>query len=331
MKELPCYFKKSSIPRTIWKRIKQTLTYSFPNFHSSRKLTNRNIPDWEYPSECVIVALSDTEDDYSFMCILEDSYGSNMMVPINLDDVQKESFKKMMMTGKLISNASTLKFSDGIIINNDKEIDVPKGLEVELGTQHRRRNLATAFGNKTLLVVKVTDAVGKARNETIDVMSDAIFGTFGNPKPLKSLFSSISFGKFNIVPATDLSVPNKGHIFNGVMEVTINITLEGNRDRVIVNAATKKVEEVLGLILPDPFDLVMILLEKCYFECNNYVGRAILNGWLSWFLFDFYKGKTAVHEIGVSFLIHLQICVAPVQNIPHSGNYPIVQYPHSTI
>ena len=264
-----------------------------------------------------------SEHEDMFQCILEfsDANGkSNMAVPIKLDDVQKQSLKNMVKTGNLISDVSTLKFSNGIKIN-ENGVFIPPGLEIELGERHHLRNLATAVkGDKTILVVKVTDAVGKARPETIRTISDDVFGTFGDPVNLKSQMLGCSFGKFNILPATDWSVPNKGHIFNGVMEVTIPVTLQGNSDLTIQNAVTRKVQEVLGLTLPGPFHLVMYILEGCYGNDCAWAAYAYINHWLSVYQRDYYKQVAVqMHEIGVSsFNLYF---VAPTEYIIFLENF----------
>lgn len=103
----------------------------------SRKLVNPNAAD------CVIVVSSaleigqtagvDHED--MFECVLDpsDANGkSNIVVPIELDTVQKQTLKNKMKTGELVSDTSTLKFGNGIKIG-ENGILVPPGLEIALG------------------------------------------------------------------------------------------------------------------------------------------------------------------------------------------------------
>lgn len=282
----------------------------------SRQLVNPNAAD------CVIVVSSaleigqtpggaDHED--MFECVLDpsDANGkSNIAVPIELDNVQKQALKNKMKTGELVSDSSTLKFGKGIMIS-ENGVFVPPGLEIALGKRPvtppglqnafgRSRNLAIVEGNKPILVVKVTDAVGKARSESLSTISDDVFGTFGDPVNLKSQMFDCSFGQLNILPATEDQVPNKGNIVNGVMQVTIPVTLEGNSRSTIRNAVTTKVQEVLGITLPGPFQQVMYVLEGCYLDCG-WAAYAYINSWNSVYQGVYYKQVgVQMHELGVS-------------------------------
>eukprot|EP00557_Chaetoceros_sp_GSL56_P003157 CAMPEP_0176495950 /NCGR_PEP_ID=MMETSP0200_2-20121128/10937_1 /TAXON_ID=947934 /ORGANISM="Chaetoceros sp., Strain GSL56" /LENGTH=522 /DNA_ID=CAMNT_0017893877 /DNA_START=1696 /DNA_END=3260 /DNA_ORIENTATION=- len=287
-----------------------------------RQLVNPNA------AECIIVVSSALEIEENnglehedmFECVLDpsDANGeSNIAVPINLDNVQKQTLKGKMKTGELVSDESTLKFGNGIQVGPNG-VFVPPGLEIALGKrpfsppglQHafgRSRNLAIVDGDKPILVVKVVDAVGKARAESLSTISDDVFGTFGDPVNLKSQMFACSFGQLNILPATENQVSNKGNIVNGVMQVTIPVTLEGNSRSTIRNAVTTEVQNVLGLTLPGPFQQVMYVLENCYVDCG-WAAYAYINSWNSVYQGGYYKQVgVQMHELGHNF------------NLAHSG------------
>ena len=79
---------------------------------------------------------------------------------------------------------------------------IPPGQEIKLGTPAGgdRRKLATVTGNKSMLVVRVTDVNGLVRSESAAVISDDFFGTYGDPVNMKSQFYDCSWGQLNIQP-----------------------------------------------------------------------------------------------------------------------------------
>ena len=161
--------------------------------------------------------------------------------------------------GENKANGLFLEFKDN---NNNRRLE-----------DHTRR-LASVTGDKPILVVKVTDASNPplARSESPAVIGDDIFGYHGDTVNLKSQLSDCSMGKLNIVPGVpehmDKYAIVDGEIQEGVIEITIGITLPGNDRYAIHNAVTAKVSEYLGTSLPGPYDQVMYVIEKCYVGCG---------------------------------------------------------------
>jgi hypothetical protein len=92
------------------------------------------------------------------------------------------------------------KIEDGLLVitpNTDLKFDTHRHA---IGGEARRR-LATSTGNKNVLVVRVitTDAQPTA---SMAEMSDAIFGTDGDPVNLKSQYEGCSDDQITITPAT---------------------------------------------------------------------------------------------------------------------------------
>lgn len=146
-----------------------------------------------------------------------------------------------------------------------------------------------------MLVVKVTDSVGKARSENATVISDNVFGTSGDPVNLKSQLYNCSWGQLNIIPGP---IDAEHEEAPGVIEVTIPITLEGNGRATIRNAVTTAVQSKLGFSLPGPYQQVLYVLEKCYVDCG-WAAYAYINSWNSVYQGGYYKQVgVQVHEIG---------------------------------
>ena len=104
-----------------------------------------------------------------------------------------------------------------------------------------------------------------------------------------------SMGNLNIVEG-DLSTANEAA--PGVLDVTIDIPLEGSSRAEIRNAVTTAVQAKLGITLPGPYANVLYILEGCYSECG-WAGYAYVNSWNSVYQGNFYKNVgVGMHEIG---------------------------------
>ena len=94
---------------------------------------------------------------------------------------------------------------------------------------------------------------------TADVISDKLFGTYGDSFTMKSQMEACSFGSFSAqtnYPVNDISQ----HVSApGVIDVDMNIPLLGNNRLSITDAAQYAVEEKLGFTLPGPFHHVMFI------------------------------------------------------------------------
>lgn len=176
---------------------------------------------------------------------------------------------------------------------------IPPGQEIKLETPAggNRRKLATVTGDKYMLVVKVTDVNGLARSESAAQIGDNFFNDSVN---MKSQFFDCSFGQLNLKPGA-IDPPHEAA--PGVIEVDIGLALTDtslpNRYS-IRNAVTSAVQAKLGFNLPGPYDHVLYVLEKCYFDCG-WAAYAYINSWNSVYQGNYYyMTGVQVHEIGKS-------------------------------
>jgi len=278
--------------------------------------------------ECTIVITSDYRDlevasanfeEEGFECVLDPSDAdgiSNLSFPIIASVAQKQVLKEKLNKGELISDHSTLLFGNGVQLSADG-VHVPPGLEIALGKRpNKDRRLAVLTGDKPILVVKVTDSVGKARVESPAVISSDVFSDALN---LKSQMHACSFGQLNIVPGDTSFDPDADPVAApGVIEVTISITLEGNSRAAIRNAVTTAVQAKLGTNLPGPYQQVIYVLENCYLDCG-WAAYAYVNSWNSVFQSAYYKHVgVQMHELGHNF------------NLAHSGGLDGATYTDHT-
>ncbi len=271
-------------------------------------------------SDCVIQAVAalaidpqaQTDDDEFFECELDPSDAdgiSGISVPIELDNDQKKGLKDKLRRGDLVSDESTILFKNsGIKIGNGKVL-VPPGHQIALGKRKRNKNnerrLAIVTGTKPILVVRVTDSVGKVVPFSAAQVGDDIFGTNGDPVNLKSQMHDCSFGQLDIIagdPPTNSAGANE--VAPGVIDVTIPIELVGNSRSDVRNAVTTAAQTKLGFSLPGPYQQVMYVLEGCYQDCG-WAAYAYINSWNSVYQGNYY------YMTGV--LMHGKYCILVFQ------------------
>jgi len=169
-----------------------------------------------------------------------------------------------------------------------------------------RRLGGDVVGDKPILVVKVTDSVGRAREESAIQIGDDIFGSVNDPVNLKSQLYDCSHGVLNVVPGDNGSsnpvVDQDKYSAPGVIEITIDIDITTASDRYAIhNAVTAEVQEYMGFSLPGPYEQVMYVLEKCYVGCG-WAAYAYVNSWMSVYQDVYYKQVgVLVHELGHNF------------------------------
>ena len=303
---------------------------STANLRSSKVESPRNLKVAK-ASECTIMVASDIRilegaweylEEDSFECEMDPEdmdMESGQFLPLRTSPAQLAYLNKMLKDGDLIPGESQLVHGNNVVFNSDG-LYVPPGLDIETHVRrnvNKRRKLANTIGIKPILVVKVTDSGGLARDETPALIGDDIFGTITDPVNLASQMKACSFGQLDIVPGA-ISPSTGAEAAPGVIEVTVPISLTDNDRYAIHNAVTSAVNAKLGISLPGPYEQVMYVIEKCYVNCG-YAAYAYVNSWMSVYVDRYYmQVGVQMHELGHSF------------NLAHSGGLDGATYTDHT-
>lgn len=109
-------------------------------------------------------------------------------------------------------------------------------------------------GHRSLAAFRIV-CEDKEPTLSVDEISDALFGTFGDNVTLHSIYNDCSFGKFSFDPAEGLDLKN------GVQEISLpGMKADGN-DRInLQNAATEELVKRYGSNLADKYEHVTYIL-----------------------------------------------------------------------
>ena len=165
----------------------------------------------------------------------------------------EDSILKQLHDGKLTSGTSTLMQEGAFFDDEDGALIVDEGEDLEFGGKHdqSRRKLAVT-GTKTMLALRV-EAADSSTSSSESQISDAWYGTTGDPLNLKSQYEACSYGKVTMNPA------NTNSVSNGVYTVQISETVNGVDNGVIRNAAVNEGNAQLGS-MSSQFDFVMVCI-----------------------------------------------------------------------
>eukprot|EP00804_Cyclotella_cryptica_P015357 CCRYP_007991-RA/>CCRYP_007991-RA protein AED:0.05 eAED:0.05 QI:388/1/1/1/0.6/0.5/6/917/663 len=248
-----------------------------------------------------------------FECELPDG----LTLPIAATQTQLTLLRESLNDGRLVSSVSTL---EGMTVQLDAAsvqgitdanvldsavVTLPEGPwtfftpDSSHPLHKTNRQLATYEGLKTVLVVRIIDANGLVNPDPPSVMSNKIFGTYGDQYTMTSQYHACSFGKLTITNDYGVDMSNIESA-PGVVEVTtsLDITAVDLRQSTARNALVKATEAKLGRGLPGVFDHVLFVVEACYVSCG-WAGFATVNGWLSVYHKHHYKSMAVtLHEIG---------------------------------
>lgn len=272
-------------------------------------------------SEMLLIDPSSDAHDLMFECEMdpEDMGGvSGLSLPLQATVAQKNKLRAMLEKGDLISGKSKLVHGPNAAFD-ESGLLLPPGLDIAASVRKNpnndRRNLAVVTGTKPILVVKVTDSAGLARSETPAAIGENVFGSATDLVNLKSQMAACSMDTLNIVPGSD---PNGSQSAPGVVEVNIDVTLEGNSRATIRNAVTAAVQNKIGETLPGRYQQVMYVLQGCYVDCG-WAAYAYINSWNSVYQGNYYyMTGVQMHEIGHNF------------NLAHSGGLDGATYTDHT-
>jgi len=148
--------------------------------------------------------------------------------------------------------------------NNDSPPPPPQEVEVGTGVednQRGRRDLQFSRSNsikqRRVLAVRVR-ASDAETTPSAGVLSDKVFGTYGDTSNLRERFATCSYGETQMIPFNGRTRTGVS-ISNGVYSVTINRRVRGVDEGIIRDAVTEVLSRELG-DLPSQFDHVMLCL-----------------------------------------------------------------------
>jgi hypothetical protein len=202
--------------------------------------------------------------DEEFLCELD--YG--VTLPIQGTEEQIGQMRGMLHNGTLISYESTMEvFREVPLVDAAYEdadpiasllqgglVSLPSGDVNIIKPSNGGRRLNAGWkvqyeGQSPVLAVKITDKDGLAVAEDAHVISDKIFGTYGDQITAASCFKDCSFGKFQLTNQYSVNIDSKLSA-PGVIEVNIPISLKTSSQSNIRAYTQKAVEDKLGFSLP---------------------------------------------------------------------------------
>ncbi len=127
-----------------------------------------------------------------------------------------------------------------------------------------------------------------------------MFGTGVDLVNLKSGLEECSWNKLTVVP--ELVIQNSAtpdmEVATGVIEVSIDVPLDGSSRSTVRNAVTTAVTNKLGHSLPGPYDYVLYSLQGCYGTDCGWAAYAYINSWNSVYQGVYYKRPgVLIHEV----------------------------------
>lgn len=162
------------------------------------------------------------------------------------------SILEKLKNGNLISGESTLMQEGAYFDEDEAALIVDEYADLEFGRRKNsqsRRKLAVT-GTKSMLALRVV-APDSATSATESQISNAWYGTNGDPLNLKSQYEACSYGKVTMNPA------NTNQVSNGVYTVNIAQTATGVDNSLIRSAAVNEGNAQLGN-MQSQFDFVMV-------------------------------------------------------------------------
>lgn len=176
------------------------------------------------------------------------------------------------------SGSSTLLVPGAVLLQNGSLV-IPRGAsaadfgKVERrgparGTRHHQeknktshntqpRELAPAANVHKVVVVRVK-ANDSTTTASLSVLSDKIFGTFGDPVNLRERMASCSYGEVLMEPFVGTTTTGVV-IANGVVQVNTTVNIKGRDKKAVADDVEKAVEAYLGT-LATQFDHVILCI-----------------------------------------------------------------------
>lgn len=281
------------------------------------------------------------ETDEEFVCELD----NGDTIPLQGTNEQISEMRMLLNQGALVSSESTVAIASiGSVYAADEleggiagvttadgsgtVVTLPPG-SIQLDNsnvnneENNRRRLNMYEGPKKALVVRVTDRSGRGPAEDANYLSDKIFGSYGDSVTMASGFKACTFGKLTFTSDSGSSTLNNKMDAPGVVDIRINEDLTKIDQSQLRSLILKEVKNKLGVSLPNVFDHVMCVVEKCYqnsVDSCSWAAYAFVNSWFSMYQQDNYKfpGVT-MHEVGHNL------------NFAHSGGLDSRTYTDHTV
>jgi len=222
-------------------------------------------------------------------------YGTQAM--LGIDGVSSQFFDDI----GAVSGETTVFSSSATLKKNKVHFDQrQKPIVGKKRGKKGRRKLATT-GTHTVLVVRVIASDGPTTsNET--VLSDKVFGTYGDMLNLKSGYNACSYGQLQMVPVTNSKVTN------GVISLTVATKAKGIDTSILESAVMNAISNTLGS--SSQFDHVIICLPPGALFSN-------VGGWVAYGYVNY--GRTVFNDVSCLYPSVLMHEIGHNMNFGHSG------------
>jgi len=171
-------------------------------------------------------------------------------------------------------------------------------VDLEGGVDQSRRLAVKTMGISTLAIIRVIGNNNVQPSKSADALSNAFFGTSGDPQNLRKRYDLCSFGKMIFNPAND-----GRHLRNGVVEIKVDEPIVGQDIHSLSNRVTMAIHAKFGYHLFTKFDHVAYVIPG-----GTTYGKGGPKGWMAFAYIKQYLSvfndenamylSHQVHEIG---------------------------------
>lgn len=226
-----------------------------------------------------------SEGAYEIMFSIDDNY--NKIV----DELGENGLRIKYHSGRYKITMTNVRVDTPIVTTTaETEVTVE-----DLGEPESRR-LGAKIGTRSLVIIRVTAADASPTYSAAD-MSDAFFGTHGDPNNLKLRFALCSMNKLLFNPGTGAGFTD------GVTELSITNNIVGNNVHELVSIVTKAIVAKFGSSLGSSYDHIVYALPR-----GTTYNAGGSNGWLAFAYVNHYLAvynddnimyiSNEVHETG---------------------------------
>jgi len=256
-----------------------------------RNITSQNSRRLQAEPCTLLLKVTNMEDGNDFREVecFDTSTGDIFKIS-GAESTQEELLAKF--DGKtLTSNMSTLKSIGAYFTGNGKMVLAQDLDNAVFDVGPNMHAMPVTVGTKEMLALRIV-ASDVSTTSSEEEISDAWFGTYGDPVNIKSQYKACSYDKLICIAA------DTGNGVDGVRTVTITNTVTGNDSSSIVSAAVDQAKDDLNLTkLSSEFDHVMLCIPPG--TNGNWIAYAYINHWLSVYndkWCNYVSGQ--MHEIG---------------------------------